>query len=94
MATPRGLRTQIDDIQYDVLIAGTGAWGLPLAAYAKRQGKAGIHMGGTPKLVFGIKGARWEHATDIRNEAWVYPSDEETPPGVERIEGACYWKRN
>jgi hypothetical protein len=94
MATLQFLFSQCDSLQYDVLIAGAGAWGLPLAVHAKRRGKVGVHMGGTTQLVFGIKGARWDHAPELQNDAWVYPSQEETPNGVEQIEGACYWKAN
>jgi len=89
------LFSQCDSVEYDVLIAGAGAWGLPLAVHAKRCGKVGIHMGGSTQLLFGIKGARWNqwhHFTELQNEHWVYPSEEETPKGVEEIEGACYWK--
>ena len=95
MATLRHLCSACDALDYDVLIAGAGAWGLPLATHAKSRGKVGVHMGGATQLLFGIKGVRWDDrsdASEIYNEHWTYPSEEETPKGVELIEGACYWK--
>lgn len=85
------LKREMDAIDYDVLLVGAGAWGLPLATHAKSRGKVGIHMGGAVQLVFGIKGGRWDSYA-IYNEHWVYPDSRETPKGVEQIEGACYWK--
>ncbi|MEY2600670.1 MAG: hypothetical protein RLZZ142_2929 [Verrucomicrobiota bacterium] len=85
------LKGEMDSLDYDVLLVGAGAWGLPLAAHAKVRGKVGIHMGGAVQLVFGIKGGRWD-SYGIYNEHWVYPDVKETPQGVEQIEGACYWK--
>ena len=85
------LKGEMDMIDYDVLLVGAGAWGLPLATHAKSRGKVGIHMGGAVQLVFGIKGGRWD-SYGIYNEHWVYPDSRETPQGVEQIEGACYWK--
>ena len=95
MATLEHLFSACDAMDYDVLIAGAGAWGLPLATHAKIRGKVGVHMGGATQLLFGIKGGRWDDrsdASEIYNEHWTYPSEEETPKGVELIEGACYWK--
>jgi len=95
MATLEFLCGQCDALEYDVLIAGAGAWGLPLATHAKSRGKVGVHMGGTTQMVFGIKGGRWDQWGEqmhFYNEHWIYPSEEETPQGVEQIEGACYWK--
>jgi hypothetical protein len=95
MSTLQHLCAECDALDYDVLIAGAGAWGLPLVTHAKSRGKVGIHMGGTTQMVFGIKGGRWDSRSDAMvfyNEHWTYPSEEETPRGVEQIEGACYWK--
>ena len=95
MATLENLCSKCDAVNYVVLIAGAGAWGLPLAVHAKSRGKVGVHMGGATQLLFGIKGGRWDDrsdASEIYNEHWIYPSDEETPEGVELIEGGCYWK--
>ena len=45
--------------------------------------------------MFGIKGRRWDGEPEMSamyNDAWVYPSEEETPKGADMVEGACYWK--
>lgn len=69
--------------QYDVLIIGAGAWGLPLANMAKRAGRIGIHMGGETQLLFGIKGRRWVDPNgtppDFVNKHWIYPLESDTP---------------
>ena len=88
------LKSQVAAVPFDVLIVGAGAWGLPLAVFAKELGKVGIHLGGATQVLFGIKGRRWENhpvIANLINEAWVRPSAEETPRGNERIEGGCYW---
>ena len=46
-------------IDYDIAIVGCGAYGLPLAAHAKRMGKQAIHLAGGSQLLFGIIGNRW-----------------------------------
>lgn len=53
------MEKQIDKIDYDICIIGCGAYGLPLAAHVKRNGKQAIHMAGGTQLLFGIKGNRW-----------------------------------
>ncbi len=83
-------------IDFDICIIGAGAYGLPLAAYAKQMGKQAIHLGGVTQILFGIKGARWEreyaHSTaQLFNEHWIRPQASETPVGKESIEKGCYW---
>ena len=78
---------------FDVALIGCGAYGFQLASRIKRMGKVAIHMGGSLQTLFGIKGSRWDvQYSSMYNDAWVYPSDEETPDGVEKVEGGCYWK--
>jgi hypothetical protein len=79
---------QMTHTDFDVAIIGCGAYGFPLAAFAKRLGKQAIHLGGATQLLFGIKGKRWG---EIGNEHWVHPLPEEHPQGFEKIEGGCYW---
>tara|TARA_A100000172_G_scaffold79262_2_gene65954 strand:+ start:819 stop:1643 length:825 start_codon:yes stop_codon:yes gene_type:complete len=87
----------IDIIQteeFDVGIFGTGYTGLLFAAESKRQGKAGIHMGGSTQCLFGVLGNRWKANKDfdnIINEYWTPPTADETPQGVDKVEDACYW---
>ena len=87
------LKSQMDEITYDVVLVGAGAWSLPLVAHAKARGKVGIHTGGATQIFFGIKGHRWEksEAPEYYNEAWVRPNREETPESAHILEKACYW---
>lgn len=91
------MKSEIDNIDFDIAIIGCGAYGLPLAAYVKRLGKKAIHMGGGTQLLFGIKGKRWEQDyknscyRDMFNEHWVYPNNSEKPNAAIKVEGGCYW---
>lgn len=99
------MKKQIDRYDYDICIIGCGAYGFPLAAHVKRQGKKAIHLGGATQLMFGIKGNRWEDDlygvkewgiprgfyTSLFNEFWVKPDDSLKPKCFEKVEGACYW---
>jgi hypothetical protein len=89
---------QISREQYDIAIIGAGAYGLPLAAFVKSQGRQAVHMGGATQILFGIKGRRWEvdpwHSSRVGglfNESWVRPLPEETPERSDLIENGCYW---
>jgi len=88
---------QIEQIEFDTALIGAGAYGMFLGDFCKRIGKQAIHMGGATQLLFGIKGVRWEHqyppefSARLFNEHWVRPSQNETPPGVRKVEDACYW---
>lgn len=98
------MKTEIDKVDFDVALIGCGAYGFPLAAYIKRQGKQAVHIGGKLQLFFGIKGKRWEnpnygvnygipHGTYIElmnNPEWVRPEQYRTKQS-ENVEGACYW---
>ena len=94
------MKEEIVKRDFDVLIVGCGAYGLPLAAFGKSLGKKALHLGGGTQLLFGIKGKRWEghyHGDDTRfadlfNEHWVYPSEKEIPKNAKLVEGGCYWK--
>ena len=79
---------QMTSTAFDVAIIGCGAYGFPLAAFAKRLGKQAIHLGGATQLLFGIKGKRWG---EIGNEHWTRPLTEEHPQGFDKVEGGCYW---
>lgn len=85
-------------IDFDIAIVGCGAYGLPLAAKIKKEGKQAIHLAGATQLLFGIKGKRWEENeafTYVKkrfNEAWVYPGDEDKLTDGNKVEGGCYWK--
>ncbi len=95
------MKAQMDARDYDVCLIGCGAYGFPLAAHAKRQGKQGVHLGGALQLLFGIKGKRWteQYGTDAQknpylklfNEHWVFADGSEKPKIAGVIEDACYW---
>jgi len=80
---------------WDVALIGCGAYGLPLAAHAKRLGRKGVHLGGQTQLLFGIKGKRWDRdhgrIKAMFNEHWVLPGAADRPAGYTRVEGGAYW---
>jgi hypothetical protein len=87
---------EISRIDFDICLIGAGAYGLPLAAFAKSLGKQAIHMGGVTQILFGVKGRRWEelHADStalLFNEHWVRPLESETPGNKDAVEKGCYW---
>jgi len=84
------MKEQIDRTDYDIAIIGCGAYGLPLAAHIKRQGKKAVHLGGSTQFMFGITGKRWD-GHPLINEHWVRPSADETPSLAKQVEGGCYW---
>lgn len=78
---------------FDVCLIGCGAYGFQLASRIKQMGKIAVHMGGSLQTLFGIRGGRWDvKYNHMYNDAWVYPSETETPAGYENVEGGCYWK--
>jgi hypothetical protein len=88
------LKGKIDQVEYDVLIVGAGAWGLPLAVHAKRRGKIGYHLGGATQLLFGIQGRRWDNhplISKLYNAHWIRPLSEEIPEKCKLVEEGCYW---
>ena len=88
------MKSAMDATEYDVCIVGAGAYGLPLAAHAKRTGKSAIHMGGATQILFGIKGRRWDDhdvISNLYNDSWVRPKVGETPKSFTSVEEGCYW---
>lgn len=86
------MKNEIDKVDYDICLLACGAYGLPLAAHIKRNGKKAVHMGGSLQLLFGIKGARWDLSRGfLYNKYWVRPSEEEKPQMANSVENACYW---
>lgn len=88
------MEAQMDIIEYDVALTGCGAYGLPLAAHAKKTGHIGIHLGGPLQILFGIKGKRWDNIPEVAkfyNDSWVRPLPEETPECHAAVEDSCYW---
>lgn len=98
------MKNEMDRIDYDICLIGCGAYGLPLAAHAKRRGKKAVHIGGGLQLLFGIKGHRWElpsapliwglpkdfYIKLFSNPAWVRPTMYRNKH-IDKVENACYW---
>jgi hypothetical protein len=87
------MKNEIVRKQFDIAILGCGAYGFPLAAFIKEQGKRAVHMGGATQILFGIKGGRWDASTVSRlyNEYWIRPGASEVPTGIHKVENGCYW---
>jgi len=89
------MKDQIGNTDFDIAIIGCGAYGMPLAAHAKRIGKKAVHLGGQTQLLFGIKGKRWETGHDeikrLFNDYWVYPDERDRPQNYKSVEGGAYW---
>jgi hypothetical protein len=86
--------TEMEKKDFDIAIIGAGAYGLPLAAYAKKLGKKAIHLGGATQILFGIKGKRWDNhevIATLYNDYWTRPTADETPNNSRAVEGGCYW---
>ena len=86
---------QVVDSGAEIVLIGCGGLGMIIGYRLKLLGKVCIVMGGAIQVLFGIKGNRWEtHATISRfwNDAWVYPSLDETPANSSSVEKGCYWK--
>jgi hypothetical protein len=91
------LEKEVLAVQADVCLIGCGGLGMILGAQLKEKGVACIVMGGAIQVLFGIKGQRWQSHSVIStfwNDAWVWPSEDETPGGNKKIEGGCYWNPN
>lgn len=84
------MQKQMDQVDFDIVLIGAGAYGLPLAAYAKKMGKKAVHVGGILQLFFGIKGKAWDYM-NIYNEHWTNPEPEETPSNFKKVEAGRYW---
>jgi len=92
----RHMCDEMAKVDFDICIIGAGAYGLPLASFAKQSGKQAIHLGGVTQILFGIKGLRWERdyadsTAKLFNEHWVRPLPSETPANKCKIERGCYW---
>lgn len=80
---------------FDVALLGCGSYGLPLADRVRSRGSPAVLVGGGLQLLFGIKGRRWTDRPDFVeriNGNWVWPRNDETPPGARAVEGGAYWK--
>jgi hypothetical protein len=88
------LQDQVLGMSFDLALLGCGAYGLPLAAAIRREGRQAIHLGGALQLLFGICGRRWDGDSQIQRlitPDWCRPRSDETPTTAAGIEGGCYW---
>ena len=96
---------EIREKDFDIALLGCGAYGFPLAAKLRADGKQAIHMGGVLQILFGIMGKRWdgtgpnstthkmrEDIAKYYSEDWTYPKENETPESAGRVEYGPYWK--
>jgi hypothetical protein len=80
----------------EIVLIGCGGLGMAIGGLLKQKGKICVVMGGAVQVLFGIKGERWRSHSVIGkfwNEAWAWPSIDETPGVAEDVEGGCYWRR-
>ena len=93
-AALESMKEQINQADFDIALIGCGAYGFPLAAHVKRNGKKAVLMGGALQILFGIKGKRWEshpYVSKLINEHWIRPLDIEKPENSIKIDGGSYW---
>ncbi len=82
---------------FDVALIACGAYGLPMAAKLRKEGKTAIHVGGALQLLFGVRGKRWDDFAPLMpfyNDAWERPIPAESLQSADRskdVEGGCYW---
>lgn len=84
------MKKQMNGIDFDIALIGAGAYGFPLAAYAKELGKKALHIGGMLQLYFGIRGKYYDQFR-YHNKYWTRPLDEEKPQGFRKVEAGRYW---
>lgn len=88
------LKDRVAELEFDVAIVGCGAYGLPIGAFIKQQGKVCLHIGAATQTLFGIVGGRWLKNVPMRlyiNNHWKRPSDHERPVNWDKAEEGCYW---
>jgi hypothetical protein len=86
------MKEKMSHLDFDILLVGAGAYGSPLAIFAKQMGKVAIQSGGATQTLFGIIGKRWEnrdHVSRYINEYWIHPSN--APIDKDNIENGAYW---
>lgn len=95
------IMSQMDEYDYDVLLASSSTNSPFFAAYAKSQGKIGIQTGATLQLFFGVLGSRWHKEPcyaawhQMYNEHWKYPLESDKPTRANKYNGLeavyAYW---
>lgn len=87
------MKNEMSKVDFDIALIGCGAYGMPLAAHAKRLGKKGIHLGGALQVLFGIRGKRWDEnaVSEFYNEHWIRPLESDRPNNYLNVEEGVYW---
>ena len=88
------LVSEVEKTNPEIVLLGCGGLAMIVAAKLKKKGIIAIVLGGAIQVLFGIKGGRWKNHTIIStfwNDAWTYPSLEETPKHASNVENSCYW---
>lgn len=83
---------------FDIALLSCGGYGLPLSNYIfKTLKKSAVYVGGGLQLLFGVNGKRWTNhpiisrVSNLPNNKWIRPSEDEIPQNSTSIEGGCYW---
>jgi hypothetical protein len=92
----KSICAEIDKHEYDVVLLGVGALGIPLASYIKGKGKVAISLGGHLQVLFGINGSRWKKDaywnTHYFNESWIDLPQKYHPVNKEELtDNSAYW---
>ena len=88
------MKAEIDKRDFDIAIIGCGAYGFPLAAHVKQIGKKAVHLGGAVASLFGVLSHSVminEKLSEMVNDFWIKPLDEETPNNFQLVENGRYW---
>ena len=90
------LKSEINEIEFDVALLSCGCYGHPLCSYIySTLNKSAFYIGGRLQLCFGILGSRWIKRPEVEpfiNAHWTFPTENETPKNFREIEYGCYWK--
>ena len=93
----QAMRKDMESMDYDIALIACGAYGFPLAAWAKQSGHKAVLMGGVIQLLFGIQGRRFLNfaTTDelriMNRPAWIKPSAKEIPLNYNKVPDMGYW---
>lgn len=87
------MKLKMSEVDFDIALIGCGAYGMPLAAHAKRLGKKAIHFGGALQILFGIRGKRWDETSvsQFYNSHWIRPLESDRPTNFMKVEDGVYW---
>jgi hypothetical protein len=91
-----GVVNEVERTGAEVVLIGCGGLGMVIGGLLKARGKICVVMGGAIQVLFGVKGERWRNHSVIGqfwNEAWAWPSLDETPGVAGEVESGCYWRR-